>query len=249
MPIAKKRHSEPPAAAAQTSSPAIRSLVRLSLLERVSPELLLRFLRPFGAYLADRGIDLEACEPNLEWVGRLHAVLTAVDPAMPGRLQQALLDVADLARDQGHEAALQIAGQRQLGLFCAPVSEAPEDLASGAAGGVGRCARSRARGREARMLKSWFGGYHLAPRARRAPCQHARMRVVGKRHEGHGDRAGLDALVLRFGGGAPKGVFRYRTQEEANEDQERWLSERVQRRTRTCSESPDSSKEPEPSTP
>jgi hypothetical protein len=55
------------------------------------------------------------------------------------------------------------------------------------------------------------------------------MRVVGKREEGQGDRAGLDALVLRFGGGAPKGVFRYRTQEEANEDQERWLRERVER--------------------
>jgi hypothetical protein len=55
------------------------------------------------------------------------------------------------------------------------------------------------------------------------------MRVVGKRQEGHGDRAGLDALVLRFGGGAPKGVYRYCTQEEANEDQERWLRERVAR--------------------
>lgn len=111
------------------STPTVKHIVRLSLLERVSPELLLRFLRPFGAYLADRGIALEDCEPNLEWVGRLHAVLTAVDPAMPGRLQQALLDVADLASDQGHEAALQVAGQRQLGLFCAPANEAPEDLA------------------------------------------------------------------------------------------------------------------------
>ena len=40
------------------------------------------------------------------------------------------------------------------------------------------------------------------------------MRVVGKRKEGSGDRDGLDALVLKFGGGAEKGVFRYRTQEE-----------------------------------
>ena len=57
-----------------------------------------------------------------------------------------------------------------------------------------------------------------------------KMRVVGKRKEGTGDRAGLDALVLKFGGGAPKGVFRYRTQEEANRDWDQWLSERVQRR-------------------
>jgi hypothetical protein len=62
------------------------------------------------------------------------------------------------------------------------------------------------------------------------------MRVVGKRKEGSGDRAGLDELVLKFGGGAPKGVFRYQTQEEANRDWDRWTSERVQRRIKTSSE-------------
>ena len=62
------------------------------------------------------------------------------------------------------------------------------------------------------------------------------MRVVGKRKEGAGDRAGLDALVLKFGGGAKKGVFRYRTQEEANRDWDQWMRERVQRRTKTSSE-------------
>lgn len=62
------------------------------------------------------------------------------------------------------------------------------------------------------------------------------MRVVGKRKEGSGDRNGLDALGLKFGGGAKKGVFRYRTQEEANRDQDQWMSERVQRRIKTSSE-------------
>lgn len=61
------------------------------------------------------------------------------------------------------------------------------------------------------------------------------MRTVGKRKHGSGDRAGLDALVLQFGGGAPKGVFRYKTQEEANRDWEQWMKERVQRRTKTSS--------------
>ena len=62
------------------------------------------------------------------------------------------------------------------------------------------------------------------------------MRVVGKRKHGSGDRPGLDALVLRFGGGAPKGVFRYRTQEEANQDWDRWMIERAQRRMKMSSE-------------
>ena len=61
------------------------------------------------------------------------------------------------------------------------------------------------------------------------------MRIVGKRKVGSGDRTGLDALVLKFGGGAKKGVFRYRTQEEANRDWDLWMSERVQRRTKTSS--------------
>jgi hypothetical protein len=55
------------------------------------------------------------------------------------------------------------------------------------------------------------------------------MRVVGKRQEGRGDRAGLDALVLRFGGATPKGVYLHRTKEEADVDQERWIRERVAR--------------------
>ena len=61
------------------------------------------------------------------------------------------------------------------------------------------------------------------------------MRTVGKRKEGSGDRKGLDSLVLEFGGGARKGVFRYKSQEEANRDWDQWMSERVQRRIRTSS--------------
>jgi hypothetical protein len=59
------------------------------------------------------------------------------------------------------------------------------------------------------------------------------MRVVGKRKKGSGDRQGLDVLVLEFGGGAKKGIFRYRSQEEANRDWDRWMIERVQRRIKT----------------
>jgi hypothetical protein len=61
------------------------------------------------------------------------------------------------------------------------------------------------------------------------------MRVVGKRKRVTGDRPGLDTLVLELGGGAVKGVFRYRTQEEANRDWDHWVSERVRRRTKTSS--------------
>jgi hypothetical protein len=63
------------------------------------------------------------------------------------------------------------------------------------------------------------------------------MRTVGKRKQGDGGREALDALLLRFGGGARKGVFRYRTADEANRDQDRWMIERARRRTTISSES------------
>ena len=68
------------------------------------------------------------------------------------------------------------------------------------------------------------------------------MRVIGKREQGVGDRDGLDTLVLELGGGAVKGVFRYRSQEEANRDWDEWIRERVQRRIEMCGPSPSSSK-------
>jgi hypothetical protein len=68
------------------------------------------------------------------------------------------------------------------------------------------------------------------------------MRVVGKRQHGSGDRDGLDSLVLAFGGGARKGVFRYESQEAADRDREEWTRERVQRRIKMCSELPGSLK-------
>jgi hypothetical protein len=63
------------------------------------------------------------------------------------------------------------------------------------------------------------------------------MRVTGRRQHGSGGRDGLDALVLVLGGGAAKGVFRHRSQEEANRDWDRWTLERVQRRIKMCVES------------
>jgi len=112
-----------------SSRPVIKNLVRLSLLERVSPELLVRLLRPYEDYLSGRGVSLDGVEHDHAWVGELHRVLCAVDPTMPGKLQQALLDVADLASDRGHEAALNLAGERQLSLLSASGDVSAEDLA------------------------------------------------------------------------------------------------------------------------
>jgi hypothetical protein len=62
------------------------------------------------------------------------------------------------------------------------------------------------------------------------------MRIVGKREHVPGDRQGLDRLALELGGGAPKGIFRYRSADEANRDWDQWQSERVQRRIKMLSE-------------
>lgn len=110
-------------------APVLKNLIRLSLLERVSPDLLVRFLRPYEEYLSERGVLLDTTPLDHAWVGELHRVLCAVDPAMPGKLQQALLDVADLASEEGHEAALNLAGERQRSLFGPSVEVTAEDLA------------------------------------------------------------------------------------------------------------------------
>ena len=90
--------------------------MRLSLLDRLDPAPLLRFLTPHAAYLRGRGGSLNVA-PDQEWIGRLFNVLTSVDVQVPGSLSRAFLEVADVANAEGHEAVLQLAGQRQLTLF------------------------------------------------------------------------------------------------------------------------------------
>jgi len=111
------------------AKPLLSNIVRLSLLEGVRPEYLLQFLRPFEPYLADKGVMLDGVALDHDWIGHLHVVLSAVDPAMPPVLQQALLDIAELASDEAHEQVLELAGERQLSLFVLGRELTAEDLA------------------------------------------------------------------------------------------------------------------------
>jgi hypothetical protein len=95
----------------------LKNVAPLALLERVSPELLLRFLRPYEAYLQSRGVPVEGISPDSAWVRKLHAALQQVDPEMPTALQQGLVDIADLATEQGLEQALRVSNKEQLNLF------------------------------------------------------------------------------------------------------------------------------------
>ena len=109
--------------------PLLNNIVQLSLLERVRPEYLLSFLRPFAGYLGGKDVVLDGVALDHDWIGHLHAVLCAVDPEMPSKLQQALLDIAGLAGDQAHEQILELAGERQLSLFHPGGELCAEDLA------------------------------------------------------------------------------------------------------------------------
>jgi hypothetical protein len=115
--------------AADPRMSACAQLVRLSLLEATRPALLVRFLSPYADDLAKRGLAVETIGVEADAVGRLHAVLNAVDRALPTALQQALVDIADLATDQAHEHVLAIARSQQLGLFAVNARTTPEDLA------------------------------------------------------------------------------------------------------------------------
>jgi len=105
------------------------SVVRLELLEAVSGLLLERFLWPWKAFLASRGCELDAQPKDAVWVQRLHRIVNAVDSEMPSDLQQALLDVADLATESAHEQVLEVARHNQLELFKINARTTPEDLA------------------------------------------------------------------------------------------------------------------------
>ena len=145
------------------SQPAVKGLVRLSLLERVTPDLLVRFLRPYEDFLTDRGVELDGVEHDHEWVGRLHRLLTRVDPGLPGELQQALLDVADLANTQGHELALELAGERQVSLFPPGSELSPEDLAFRLhleASEIFVASHTRVRSQEARRFVAFYPAVH-----------------------------------------------------------------------------------------
>lgn len=145
-------------------APVVRNVVRLSLLEQVSPTYLLRFLQPFAEYLAGRGVLLAGAEVDHEWIGRLHQVLNAVDPEMPSKLEQALLDVADLASDEAHEQIVQLAGERQLSLFSPGREMSACDLAFKLYlehGELFTASHARVQSREARL----FVEFHAAARA------------------------------------------------------------------------------------
>lgn len=109
--------------------PSLTNLVRLSLLKRVSPDLLVRLLRPFEGFLEPRGVDLDDPHRGGEWLARLHEVLTRVDPAMPGALQQALVTVSELTSADEQAHARESVGERQLGLFPEHGELSDEDLA------------------------------------------------------------------------------------------------------------------------
>lgn len=154
-----------------SGGPVIRGLVRLSLLERVSTHLLVRFLRPFEDYLGARGVPLHGVAYDHAWLGLLHGVLIAVDPAMPGQLQQALLDVADLASEAGHEAALHLAGERQLDLFGAGAELSAEDLAFRLYlehGELFAASHARVQSQEARRFVDFFPERHRPMEGARA---------------------------------------------------------------------------------
>jgi len=93
----------------------LRNVVRLELLEQADPQLLRRFLGRYQAHLHERGIHLDDVSPNAAWLDALHGVLQRVD--LDPRLQQDLIDLGELASEEGHQQALRTIFRAQLSLF------------------------------------------------------------------------------------------------------------------------------------
>lgn len=93
----------------------LRNVVSYELLEQVNPALLLALLQRYRASLEPLGVCLDDVAPSAGWLAALHEVLQRVD-LDPG-LQQALIDIGEMATEEGHEHTLQNARRAQLELF------------------------------------------------------------------------------------------------------------------------------------
>jgi hypothetical protein len=102
-----------------TSAPetavTLRNVVRLELLEQADPQLLRRFLSGYADHLRSRGIHLDDVSQHPGWLDALHGVLQRVD--LDPRLQQDLIDLGELASEEGHQQALRMIFRAQLNLF------------------------------------------------------------------------------------------------------------------------------------
>jgi hypothetical protein len=109
--------SEDKESSERSPEPAVtlRNVVRLELLEQADPQLLRRFLRRYESHLQGRGIHLDGISPNPAWLDVLHGVLQRVD--LDPRLQQDLIDLGELASEEGHQQALRTIFRAQLSLF------------------------------------------------------------------------------------------------------------------------------------
>ncbi len=91
--------------------------VERSFLEVADPLVLKRLLMPYRGYLERRGVGLDHDRTDFGWVEQLHRVLTSVDPDMPGQLSQALAQISEMVKNDGHEQVIELANARQLSLF------------------------------------------------------------------------------------------------------------------------------------
>lgn len=100
---------------APESAVTLKNVVRFELLEQADPELLRKFLLLYRGHLQSKGINLDDFSPSMEWLETLHAVLQRVD--LDPQLQQDLIDLGEMASEEGHQQALRMAYRAQLELF------------------------------------------------------------------------------------------------------------------------------------
>lgn len=93
----------------------LRNVVSLDLLEQADPQLLWKFLSRYQSHLRERGIALDKAPRTPASLDALHGVLQRVD-LDPG-LQQDLIDLGELASEEGHQQALRTIFRAQLSLF------------------------------------------------------------------------------------------------------------------------------------
>jgi len=111
------------------SRTSFKYVIELSLLKATRPRFLLAVLAPYGPQLASLGLSAYPAGDASRWCLHLQSLLNRDAEAVPAALQSALIEIADLATELGHEVIVAQAIERGVDLFAVHKTMSRQDLA------------------------------------------------------------------------------------------------------------------------
>ncbi len=140
----------------------------------------LALLRRYRRQLARLGLQVDQSAYSEVWLGRLHNILNRENDGVPIPLQAALIDIADLATELGHELIVAQSLERGVDLFADGKTIARQDLAFAVyldRPDLFRAAHARLQGLDAPTFAEFYG-----KRSAHSPNQALEPEIAVLRH-------------------------------------------------------------------